>query len=39
MIIPMRNWWRQFQSRRRHRQDVRAFQRLMDARRARRTVH
>jgi hypothetical protein len=32
MIIVMRGWWQQFQSRRRHRQDIRAFQRLMDAR-------
>ena len=34
MIIVMRGWWQQFQSRRRHRQDIRAFQRLMDAREA-----
>jgi hypothetical protein len=32
MIIVMRDWWQHFQSRRRHRQDIRAFQRLMDAR-------
>jgi len=34
MIIVMRGWWHQFQSRRRHRQDIRAFLRLMDAREA-----
>jgi len=36
MIVVVRGWWQQFRSRRRHRQDVRAFQRLMDARAARR---
>jgi hypothetical protein len=36
MIVAIRGWWRQLQSRRRHRQDVRAFRRLMDARAARR---
>jgi hypothetical protein len=39
MIIAMRGWWHDFQSRRRHRQDIRAFQRLMDARDARRAIH
>jgi len=34
MIIVMRGWWQHFQSRRRHRQDIRAFLRLMDAREA-----
>jgi len=39
MIVTMRGWWRQYQSRRRHRLDIRAFQRLMDARAARRAAH
>jgi hypothetical protein len=39
MIIAMRGWWQQFQYRRRHRQDIRAFQRLMEAREARRAIH
>ena len=34
MIIVVRGWWQHFRSRRRHRQDIRAFQRLMDAREA-----
>jgi hypothetical protein len=34
IIIVMSGWWQQLQSRRRHRQDIRAFQRLMDAREA-----
>jgi hypothetical protein len=38
MIITMRGWWQQYQSRRRHRQDIRAFHRLMDARDARRAA-
>jgi hypothetical protein len=39
MIMAMRGWWLQFRSRRRHRQDIRAFRRLMDARdAARRTA-
>jgi hypothetical protein len=36
MMVAMRGWWQNFQSRRRHRKDIRAFQRLMDARAARR---
>jgi hypothetical protein len=39
MIMVMRGWWQGYQSRRRHRQDIRAFQRLMDARDARRAAH
>jgi len=38
MMIAVRGWWQQYQSRRRHRQDIRAFQRLMDARDARRAA-
>jgi len=36
MMVAMRGWWQNFQSRRRHRKDIRAFHRLMDARAARR---
>jgi len=39
MMVAMRGWWQQVQRRRRHRQDVRAFQRLMDEREARRAAH
>jgi hypothetical protein len=39
MIIAMRGWWQQFQGRRRHRQDIRAFRQLIDARAARRATH
>ena len=39
MIVAMRGWWQQFQDRRRHRQDIVAFCRLMDAREARRAAH
>jgi hypothetical protein len=39
MIVVMRGWWQKFQSQRRHRKDVRAFHRLMDARAARRAAH
>ncbi len=39
MIVAMRGWWQQFQNRRRHRKDIQAFQRLMDAREARRASH
>ena len=39
MIVTMRGWWEQFRNRRRHRKDVVAFQRLMDARAARRAAH
>jgi hypothetical protein len=38
MIVAMRGWWQHFQSRRQHRKDIRAFQRLMDAREARRAA-
>jgi hypothetical protein len=38
MMIVMRDWWQEFRSRRRHRQDIRAFHRLMDARDARRAI-
>jgi hypothetical protein len=39
MMIAMRGWWQKFQNKRRHRQDIRAFHRLMDARAARRATH
>jgi len=38
MIIVVRGWWQELRNRRRHRQDIRAFQRLMDAREARRAA-
>lgn len=36
MIANLKGWWQQVQLRRRHRQDIQAFNRLMDARAARR---
>lgn len=38
MIVVMRGWWRQYRTDRRHRKDVVAFRRLMDARAARRAA-
>ncbi len=37
-MVNLKGWWRQFQIRRRHRQDIQAFNRLMDARAARRAA-
>jgi len=38
MMVNLKGWWRQLQMRRRHRQDIQAFNRLMDARAARRAA-
>jgi hypothetical protein len=38
MVANLMDWWQQFQTRRRHRQDIQAFNRLMDARAARRAA-
>ncbi|MBL9036674.1 MAG: hypothetical protein JNN33_18065 [Rhodospirillaceae bacterium] len=38
MVANLMGWWQQFRTRRRHRQDIQAFNRLMDARAARRAA-
>lgn len=38
MMGSFKGWWWQFRQRRRHRQDIQAFNRLMDARAARRAA-
>jgi hypothetical protein len=38
MVVNLKGWWLQFQVRRRHRLDIQAFNRLMDARAAARRI-